>query len=310
MTPGPTVSVTIVLYNSEAGLAECLRALKPELEDGFAELIAVDNASPDRSADVVAELAPGAELIRANVNRGFSGGVNLAWPRVRGRYWLLLNPDVRLDHGALRRLVEWMNGRPQTGAASAELVTEGRETVAATGRAFPSLWRPLLEASRLHLLLPARVRGRLLRGAYWTGGDQEDVGWVPGTAVLVRRTTAESVGLLNERLFLYGEDIEWCWRVRRHGWRIGVCSDAVAFHQESGSADRTFGSAERNRRMVAGELEAVRLARGTSYARWYGSLTALALRLEAVQPRRSAERRRSALAAARLWRSTVREQLR
>ena len=67
-------------------------------------------------------------------------------------------------------------------------------------------------------------RGRIMRGAYWRGGDQLDAGWVPATALLVRRQAVDSAGLLDERFFLYGEDIEWCWRMRRAGWSIGVCS--------------------------------------------------------------------------------------
>ena len=291
----PAVSVTVVLHNSEDGLAACLRGLAPELADGFAELIAVDNASPDDSAAIVRRDVPGARVVAAARNGGFAAGANLAWPHVQGRYWMLLNPDVTLEAGALRALAAWMDARPAIGVASADLRDGDGDGPPRTGRALPSVWRPLLEASRLHLLLPRGLRGRLLRGSYWRGGDQLDAGWVPGTAMIVRRVAASSVGPLDERFFLYGEDLEWCWRMRRAGWGIGVCDDVIARHRESRSAARTFAADDLRARMIGGELAAVRLAQGRAHARAYALATAVALRLEGHR------------SAARAWRVAGRE---
>ena len=299
--PSPTVSVTIVLHNSERELGRCLAAIRPDVLRGFAELIAVDNASPDDSAGAVASVVPDARMIRSDENRGFAAGANLAWPHARGRYWLLLNPDAELDEGGMERLAAWMDAHHQLGAASAELTGPVGGEPLSTGRAQPSPWRALLEASRLHLLLPRRTRGRILRGAYWSGGDQLDAGWVPATALLVRREAVDSAGLLDESFFLYGEDIEWCWRLRRAGWSIGVCSTVRARHWEGGSALRTFDHEAVRRRMVEGEVEAVRKIQGDRYARAYARANALALGIESRHPGRSAERRRSARSAARAW---------
>jgi GT2 family glycosyltransferase len=301
----PAVTVTIVLYNSEAHMAGCLDAIRPELESGFAELVAVDNASPDESASVLRREAREAAVVRAERNLGFAGGANLAWPSARGRYWMLLNPDVELQAGGLRALADWMDAHPRIGIASAEL-DHGPGQGRSAGRALPAAWRPLLEASRLHLLLPRKVRGRVLRGAYWRGEDQLDAGWVPGTAMIARREAVEQVGLLDERFFLYGEDIEWCWRMRGAGWRVGVCSTVVAHHSEGSSAARTFGAGEVSRRMVEGELEAVRIRRGARAARRYARATALALTVEAHHPRRTPQRRLNARQAAGVWRSAAR----
>ena len=125
-SPSPTVSVTIVLHNSERELERCLEAIRPEILSGFAELIAVDNASPDGSAGTVARSLPDARIIRSEENLGFAAGANLAWPHVRGRYWLLLNPDAELDAGGIERLAAWMDQHPHLGAASAELTDRGR----------------------------------------------------------------------------------------------------------------------------------------------------------------------------------------
>ena len=172
-SPSPTVSVTIVLHNSERELERCLEAIRPEILSGFAELIAVDNASPDGSAGTVARALPDARIIRSSENLGFAAGANLAWPHVRGRYWLLLNPDAELDEGGIESSLRGWTPIA-LGAASAELADPDGAGPPSAGRALPSPWRPLLEASRLHLLLPREARGRSLRGAYWSGGDQLD----------------------------------------------------------------------------------------------------------------------------------------
>jgi GT2 family glycosyltransferase len=301
----PAVTVTIVLYNSETLLARCLEAIRPEVESGFAELVAVDNASPDESAEVLIREAPDATLIRADRNLGFAAGANLAWPSARGRYWMLLNPDVELQAGGLRALSDWMDAHPRIAVASAEL-DNGQVQGRSAGRALPAAWRPLLEASRLHLLLPPTLRGRVFRGAYWRGEDQLSAGWVPGTAMIVRREAVEQVGLLDERFFLYGEDIEWCWRMRGAGWRVGVCNAVVARHSEGSSAARTFEPDDVDRRMVEGEVEAVRIRRGDRAARRYARATALGLTIEAHHPRRTPQFRLSARQAAGVWKAAAR----
>jgi GT2 family glycosyltransferase len=306
----PAVSVTIVLHNSEQGLVDCIRSIRAELDAAFAELIPVDNASPDGSVAVIEREAPTAQIVRSADNRGFAAGANLAWPHVRGLYWVLLNPDVVLDPGGLRELAAWMDAHPRIGVASADIRREDGSGPHAAGRALPTTWRKLLEASRLQLLLPRGLRGRILRGAYWTGGDQLDAGWVPGTAMIARRDAVEAVGLLNENFFLYGEDIEWCWRMRRRGWAVGVCSRVEARHRESSSASETLGEPETRARMVAGEIAAVASARGQPYARRYARATAFGFWLEAINPRRTRRDRLTARAAAAAWRAAFGEQSR
>src|SRR5437868_59908 len=102
----PEVSITLVAYNSESCIGEALLSVRDEVQAGYAEAIVVDNASRDSSAEVAVRACPEAYIIRSTENRYFAGGCNLAWPHVRGRYWLLLNPDVTVPGGGLRELVE------------------------------------------------------------------------------------------------------------------------------------------------------------------------------------------------------------
>jgi GT2 family glycosyltransferase len=298
----PELTVGIVLYNSAAQLPECLDSIRAAVESGWAELVAVDNASPDDSAEALIERLPDVKLVSLSENRGFAAGANVALAEGSGRYRLLLNPDLRVPDGGLQTLVAWMDRNPSIGVASPDLVrVEG--TWEAPGRAMPSVARTLLELTRLHRLLPPGVRGQLLRGTYWRGGDQLDAGWVPGAAMIVRPAAAERAGPLREDMFMYGEDIEWCSRVRRLGWDVGVCAEVRFVHDTSSSARATWGSVETERRVAAGIDRACRIVYGERHARVLAAVTALSLWFESAAPGRSREHRRLFRTAAANWRA-------
>jgi N-acetylglucosaminyl-diphospho-decaprenol L-rhamnosyltransferase len=296
----PELSIALVLYNSADELEECLTAIRPLADSGWAELIAVDNASPDRSLEVLLDRAPAARLVRMTANRGFAAGANVALSHARGRYWLLLNPDVRIPDGSLKELVRWMDAHPQVGAASPDIYAADGHWES-PGRAAPSIVRTTVELLRIHRLLPARLRGRLLRGPYWAGGDQVDAGWIPGTAMIVRPDAVHDVGVLREDFFMYGEDVEWCWRMRHAGWKVGVCSRVRLCHSSSASARRTWSDSETARRTAAGIDAACRVMYGACHASVLAVVTALACWLEASAPRRDAGHRTRARDHARIW---------
>jgi len=296
----PKLSIVIVLHNSADELVDCLRSVGPAIEAGWAELIAVDNASPDRSAEIVRSQLPQARLLSLDQNRGFAAGTNVALSTATGRYWLLLNPDVAASPNGLETLVSWMDAHPAIAVASPELCDDhGR--CESPGRATPSILRLLLELSRLHRLIPRSTRARLLRGPYWLNGDQYDAGWVPGTAMIVRPEAARQVELLREDLFMYGEDIEWCWRLRRAGWRIGVCSAARFVHRGGSSGRRSWGEHEQERRIAAGVDAACRSMYGPARARVLAALTGLALHLDSYGTGREPAQRVRARDGARIW---------
>ena len=192
-----------------------------------------------------------------------------------GRYWLLLNPDVVLDPGVLQALVRWMDGHPDVAAASPWLRDGSTGELSYPGRAFPSLSRTVIEvAAPSSAATGARTR-RLLQGAYVRAGmrNTRRPDWVPGAAMMVRREAVEQVGPLDGSFFLYGEDLEWCWRMRSSGWRIATCPGAVATHHTSASSRRTWPDDEVDRRIAAGIAQACRKVRGTHYARAYALAT-------------------------------------
>lgn len=296
----PDLSVVVVLFNSAGSVGECLRSLRGARGIEAVQLIGVDNASSDDSAGVFRRALPRAQLVRRDLNGGFAVGANAGLQVAGGRYWLLLNPDVVVPEDGLTTLVEWMDHHPDVALASPEIEADDGQRVA-PGRALPSIGKTLLEASRIHLALGRSARSRILRGPYWMGGDQVDAGWVPGTAMIVRSEATTEVGLLDERYFMYGEDLDWCWRFRRAGWRIGVCSSVVFRHAGSVSARQAFGDEATQWRSAAGTYAAVRRMRGRTYARLFAATTSLALKVEAAAPRRDAAYRRRVREHAAIW---------
>jgi hypothetical protein len=291
----PSVSVILVLYNSADTLPDCLGAIRDELDTGFAELIAVDNGSPDESGALARGLVPTARLERSAHNRGFAGGVNFGLETAGGRYWLLLNPDVALPPRGLEQLVDWLDAHPDYGMATPDLV-DGEGRSAFPGRRLPSIAKSMLELSRLHLLLPPLVRGQLLLGHYRLSDAEMEAEYVPASAVLVRPRAVVDAGPLSPNVRFYGEDVEWCWRLRKAGWRIGVLASLKAIHLEGSSARRTWGEDERRRRIWRGYYDACRRIHGSTYTRVLIAVNALAFsveilvrRLKRQDPRESAD---------------------
>lgn len=279
--------MTTVLYNSAESIVGYAAQLAPASATGQVRVIVVDNGSPDDSAAIVRELLPQADVITSRSNLGFAAGCNLAWPQVRTRYWLLLNPDVEVDAKGIERLVAWMDRRPQIGVASPLLRSPDGLPIS-VARAHDSLWRPIVETLRLHKLLPRALRSRWLLAGHGTTSETIR-GWVPGAAIMARTEAVTATGLLDARMFMYGEDREWCWRMARAGWAIGICREVEFVHGAGSSTTRTWGDEERMRREVIGHLTAAQLMRGRRWTRVYALLTSLALRAESIDPRRARE---------------------
>ena len=234
-------------------------------------------------------------------NRGFAAGANVAMAQARGRYWPLLNPDVGAR--GRPRVARRVDGQPSATRGRQPRAGGRRRKWQSPGRATSSITRTLLELTRAHRALSPDLRGRVLRGPYWNGGDQLDAGWVPGTSMIVRPAAARQVGPLREDLFLYGEDLEWCQRMARAGWGIGVCASATFVHDESSSARVSFGEDGTERRIASGIDAAHRLIYGPRRARALAGLTATSLWLDSRAPGREPKQRLQARRAARAWRS-------
>ncbi len=272
-TPGPSavgadrrapgaVTAVVVSYRTPDLLLACLRSLEGEVD----RIVVVDNASGDGSAELVAREHPGVTLVRNPENVGFARANNQVLEALETEYALLLNADAEVRPGAVATLRTFLEAHPAAAVASGGLDgPDGRPQH--PGRRFPTLRRALAETLRLHRLLPRAVRGRWLLGPYWSEDRPLRCDWVWGTFLLVRRPAVEEVGGFDPRHFMYGEDIDWCTRMWRHGWTVWVVPEARARHQGAASASRTWDEVERSARIWDETYAVVRKHRGAAYER-------------------------------------------
>jgi GT2 family glycosyltransferase len=260
----PDITITIVSWNTRQLLQECLRSILDKPVSSSLEVHVIDNASTDGSAAMVRDEFPQVCLTTNAENTGFARANNQSWRVARGRYWMLLNSDTVVKPGALDALVKFMDAHPRAGLATAKVVNpDGTPQFCAQPE--PGIGLALLEASRLHKLLPQRRRGRLLLSTYWSYDEPARLGWAWGTALIARREAVEEAGPLAEDFFMYGEDLEWCLRVRRKGWDVWFCPDAEILHYGGQSSAQAWSDANRERIILDGIYSAIEQHRGRAY---------------------------------------------
>lgn len=237
------VSVVVVSWNTREALARCLSSVAADPVGAAAELWVVDNASADRSAEMVVRRFPGAHLIVNDANLGFAAACNQALTRATGRVVVLLNSDATLEAGALERLCQVLYDRPSIGVVGALLVgPDGRAQ-----RCYGQI--PGVGAFVSEMLGATRVPGlrRLLPAVATAPRRQErgrDVGYVSGACLAFRRELLDVVGLLDERYFLYFEETDLCLRAHRAGLEVWFDPAARAYHQGQASAVQLGPEAE------------------------------------------------------------------
>lgn len=238
--PRPELSVVIVNWNTRDILRDCLASVARHLTQVPLEVLVVDNASSDGSAEMVAREFPQVRLLRNSENVGFARANNQAMRAARGAYFLLLNSDTVLTDGSVAGLVREVQTQPEVGLAHCRLVFEDGRLQHTTYR-FPTIGLALLEDFGLYKLLPRRRRGEILLGGYWDQGQERDVDWVAGAFMLLPRAVFERTGGFSEAYFMYGEDMEWCYRIRDAGWRIRYYPRASLTHLDHSSAAIRWG---------------------------------------------------------------------
>jgi GT2 family glycosyltransferase/lipopolysaccharide/colanic/teichoic acid biosynthesis glycosyltransferase len=223
------VSIVIVSYNSRGVLGPCLESLKRQSLFATTEVVVVDNASSDGTPAMVRERYPWVRLIAGRKNLGFSRGVNIGIREARGRYFLILNPDTVVRRDSIERLVEFAKSTPEAGIIGPKLVYEDG-TLQYSCRRFYT-WKVLV--LRRTVLGKIFKNSRHLAEHLMLDFDHEttrEVDWLLGACLLVRREAVESVGLLDERFFLYFEDVDWCFRMKHKGWKVFYHPASVVIH--------------------------------------------------------------------------------
>jgi len=230
------LSILIVSFNAYPFLQACLRSIYRQIVDFDFEVLVIDNASSDGTPHLVRNEFPQVHLITNEKNIGFAAANNRGLRRACGEYVFLLNSDCEVLPGCLQGLVEFGDSVPQAGMVAPQLLNSDG-SLQPSGRRFPTLWRFLMEVTSLYRLY--HPRGFFDPHADYTVIREVDE--VTGAAIMVRREAIQQVGMLDEGFFFYWEDIDWCKRMKAHGWRVIYVPHCQVIHH-FGASSRQYRS--------------------------------------------------------------------
>ena len=258
------ISVVVVNYRTARETSACVNSLKRH-PDGFSlQIIVVDNASGDGSVEFLRAAHPDITVIAAPENGGFAYGNAVGFAEAEAPLILLLNPDAEVYEGTLKSAVAELGRTEEIGMVGARVSLPDGRTQSSVIR-FPSL-----AAQAWSVFVPNRIRRTNPvfgdpRYASLDLSQAQDVDAVAGCFMLVRREVLEQVGGLDTRFFMYGEEVDWCRRIRAGGWGIRYCPDAHIAHL--GGASSSHLTVWKAREMMRGQLLYHRLADGPAAAR-------------------------------------------
>lgn len=231
------LSIVIVNYNSGEFLGQLLPSLYETPCEVTFEVWVVDNNSTDGSPEMVATRFPQVQLIVNQVNRGFAAANNQALQKSRGRYILLLNPDTVLKPRALDIMVHFLENHPEVGAVGPKLLNPDG-TVQLSSKFFPTPKVAILKTLGVDKIFPEQPTLRKHFLGPEAHEEVQEVESLQASCLMVRREMVDEVGPLDERFFMYCEDIDWCRRMREKGWKLYFLPEAQALHDRGGSTNK------------------------------------------------------------------------
>lgn len=233
------LSVIIVNYNVRQFLENALTSIQRAMEGLDGEIIVVDNASDDGSQEMLRAKFPSVRLIASRENLGFARANNLALREARGRHLLLINPDTIVQEDTLRVMVGFLDAHPDVGLAGCKILNPDGSFQLPCRRSFPTPWVALTKIAGLSALFPrSRLFGRY-NLTYRDPDETYEVDAVSGSFMMVRRSVYEQVGGLDEAFFMYGEDLDWCYRVKSSGARVYYVHATTIIHFKGESTRRS-----------------------------------------------------------------------
>ena len=231
----PLVSALVVSYNVKDYLIEALDALYGS-SDVPLEAIVVDNASRDGSADAVASRFPQATVVRMAKNVGFGRANNAGLDRCRGRFILILNPDVQVGPECVGRLADFLLTRPDVGAVGPRVLRPDGRLDPACRRGFPTPPTSFYRLAGLSRLFPHSRRFNRYNMGYLAVDRPHEIDSGTAACLLVRRAAIDRIGFFDPAFFMYGEDLDLCFRLKQGGWKVYFFPSAEAIHVKGASS--------------------------------------------------------------------------
>jgi GT2 family glycosyltransferase len=237
MAERPLVSALIVSYNVRDLLVDSLRAFYAS-SDVPVEAVVVDNASRDGSAEAIEKEFPQARLIRQPRNVGYGRANNAGLQECTGRFVLLLNPDVTVGEGCVGKLADFLLVRPDVGAVSPRLLRPDGTLDLAARRGFPTPSTAFYRLAGLSRLFPKSARFNRYNMGHQLDTETHEIDSGTGACLMLRRAAVDRVGFFDPDFFMYGEDIDLCFRLKLGGWKVFYLPTAVAIHLKGQSTQQ------------------------------------------------------------------------
>lgn len=206
------------------------------------EVIVVDNASIDNSVAMIEEKFPAVVLIKNKANLGFAAANNKAINHAKGKYILLLNSDTRIKDNTVVKLLNFISDDSSVGAVGCKLLNNDSSLQQSVGY-FPTLTKIFLWMTFIDdiPLLRRFIKPYHVAPSSFYSKNQE-VDWVTGACLLIRSEMIKQTGLLDEKIFMYGEEVEWCYRIKKIGYKVKYFSGAEVYHTKGASSENIQGA--------------------------------------------------------------------
>jgi len=233
------LSIIIVNYNVKYFLEQCLDSVSLAVKNIDAEIYVVDNHSSDDSVEYLKPRFPNVIFIENQENVGFSKANNQAIAQAKGEYVLLLNPDTVIGENSLTNVCRFMDENPRVGAVGVKMLDGYGQFLPESKRGFPSPWNSFCKMSGLSKLFPYSKRFGGYHLKYLDKNYVHTVDILAGAFMMVRKKAIEKSGYLDERFFMYGEDIDWSYRIAHSGYKNFYFPEPI-IHYKGESTKKDF----------------------------------------------------------------------
>lgn len=228
------ISVIIVTWNSEKWIKRCLDSILATSGDLQIEIIVVDNFSKDKTLEILKPYSSQIKLVQNSSNLGYARGCNQGLKMAQGNYVLLLNPDTEIKENSLQKMLDFMEKNSDVGALGPQLLDFDGE-IQPSCRSFPNYKLLLWEFLGLSRLFPkSKIYGAWKMGDFDFKSTRE-VEQPMGSALFLRKKVIDQIGLMDERFFLFYNDVDFCYRIKNAGWKIYFYPEAQIFHSKGAS---------------------------------------------------------------------------
>jgi len=228
------VSIIIVNYRVPKLLKACLESIEQKVKAKY-EVIVTDNASGDGSVEMIRDEFPWVKLIANPTNDGFAAGNNLALPHATGEYVFYLNPDAEVIDDAVDVLIDYLDRHTDVGLVAPKLInTDG--SLQKSVHKYYSFMDTLIDNRLFPYVFKHAKWFQQINYAFWAHDEERDVDWAKGAALMVRKSILDEIGAFDEQFWIYGEEIDLCYRIKHSGWKVRFYPGAVIRHHEKQSS--------------------------------------------------------------------------